>query len=353
MCCIQCSSSCVASIVCGRKPGCTCYPNCHVTTRFSCFSDMKSNNSLNPLYFQLTFFSDYGPLRYLFFSLCLLIYMTIISANAFIILTVCLEKSLHQPMYIFICCLSLNSLYGSAGFFPRFLMDILSDTHLISRPFCFIQIYVIYTYATYELTILGIMAYDRFVAICQPLHYHSKMTFRMVQHLVSFAVLYPAFALSLCLYLSVRLPLCGDKIHRIFCSNWPVVKLSCVDTTANSTVGRILTVAHIFISLAFVLYTYLRILLVCRRSSSEFRGKALQTCLPHIVTFLNYTISVFCELSLSRFKAEEVNPFIFVVLSLKFLIIPPILNPLVYGLNLPQIRGVIFRFFKTRKIVAV
>ncbi|XP_031150943.1 olfactory receptor 6N1-like [Sander lucioperca] len=307
---------------------------------------MNSNNSLNPLYFQFTLFADFGPLRYLFFSLCLLLYMTAVSANIVIILTVCLEKSLHQPMYIFICCLSFNSLYGSAGFFPRFLTDILSDTHLISRPLCFIQIYVIYTYAGYELTLLGIMAYDRFVAICQPLHYHSKMTFKMVIHLVIFAVLYPAFAMGFMLYLSVRLPLCGNKLHRLFCSIWPVVQLSCVDTTLNNIVAQFVTMTTIIIPLFFVLYTYLRILIVCRRSSSEFRGKALQTCLPHIVTFMTYSFSLFCELSLTRFEADKMNPIITVVLSLEYLMIPPINNPLVYGLSLPQIRRVIFRFLK-------
>ncbi|XP_034741173.1 olfactory receptor 6N1-like [Etheostoma cragini] len=199
---------------------------------------MKSNNSLNPLYFQFTLFADFGPLRYLFFSLCLLLYMTIVSANVVIILTVCLEKSLHQPMYIFISCLSFNSLYGSAGFFPRFLMDLLSDTHLISRPLCFIQIYVINTYLSCEMTFLSIMAYDRFVAICQPLHYHSKMTFKMVTHLVIFAALYPVFAMGFGLYLNIRLPLCGNKLNRLFCSNWPVVQLSCVDTTLNNIVGE-------------------------------------------------------------------------------------------------------------------
>ncbi|XP_039673265.1 olfactory receptor 51I2-like [Perca fluviatilis] len=307
---------------------------------------MNSNNSLNPLYFQFTLFADFGPLRYLFFSLCLLLYMTIVSANIVIILTVCLEKSLHQPMYIFICCLSFNSLYGSAGFFPRFLIDILSDTHLILRLLCFIQMYVIYTYASCELTILSIMAYDRYVAICQPLHYHSKMTFTMVTHLVIFAVLYPAFAIGCSLFLTVRLTLCGNKLHRLFCSNWPVVLLSCEDTTLNNIAGRFITITTVFIPLFFVLYTYLRILLVCRRSSSEFRGKALQTCLPHIVTFMTYSFSLFCELLLTRFEADQINPIITVVLSLEYLMIPPINNPLVYGLNLPQIKGVIFRFFK-------
>ncbi|XP_059198354.1 olfactory receptor 6N1-like [Centropristis striata] len=311
---------------------------------------MKSNSSLNPLYFQFTLFADYGPLRYLFFILCLLIYMTIISANVVIILTVCLEKSLHQPMYIFICSLSLNSLYGSAGFFPRFLSDLLSDTHFISRPFCFIQMYVIYSYAACELTILSIMAYDRLVAICQPLHYHSKMTVKTVTQLLMCAVLYPAVAFGFCVSLTVRLPLCGNKLHRVFCSNWPVVQLSCVDTTLNNVAGQFVGII-VFFPLFFILFSYLHILLVCRRSSSEFRGKALQTCLPHIVTFMTFTLCLFCEVVLSRFMANEVHQFVIFVLSLEFLIIPPINNPLVYGLSLPQIRRVTFRVLKMPKMI--
>ncbi|XP_034096125.1 olfactory receptor 142-like [Gymnodraco acuticeps] len=307
---------------------------------------MKSNSSLNPPYFQLTLFADFGPLRYLFFILCLFIYVTIVSANMVIILAVFLEKALHQPMYIFISSLCVNSLFGSAGFFPRFLQDIVSDTHLVSRPLCFIQMYVIYTYACCEMTILTIMAYDRFIAICQPLHYHSKMTFKWVQVLVLVAVLYPVFTIGFCVYLTVRLPLCGNKLNRIFCSNWPVVQLSCVDTTPNNIAGQFLSVTIIFIPLFFVLYTYLQILLVCRKRSSEFRGKALQTCLPHIVSFMTYSISLFLEVSLTRFEADQLNPSITVILSLAYLFIPPLNNPIVYGLGLPQIKGVVLRFLK-------
>ncbi|KAF3694356.1 Olfactory receptor 51L1 Olfactory receptor OR11-31 [Channa argus] len=303
-----------------------------------------NNNSVTPSYFEFTLFSDYGSLRSLFFSLCLLIYMTIISANVVIILTVCLDKSLHQPMYIFICCLCLNSLYGSAGFFPRFLMDILSDTHFISRPFCFTQMYVINTYKAHEVNILTVMAYDRFVAICQPLHYHSKMTLNVVIYLLVFVLLYPVCIFGYIFYMSTHLPLCGYKLHRIFCTNWSIVQLSCLDTTMISILGQFLAVASIFVPLSFVLYTYLRILLVCRRSSSEFRGKALQTCLPHIVTFVNFCISVLIEVSLSQYKTDEVNTIVIFILSLECLIIPPINNPLVYGLNLPQIRRVISGF---------
>nr|XP_020469747.1 olfactory receptor 10A3-like [Monopterus albus] len=295
-----------------------------------------------------TVFSDYGPLRYLFFGLSLLIYITIISANAVIVLSVCLETSLHQPMYIFICSLCLNSLYGSTGFFPRFLMDLLSDTHFISRPFCFIQVYIMYTYLGDELNILTVMAYDRFVAICQPLQYHSKMTFRMVLLLLTLAVLHPVCILGYFVYQASSLPLCGNSMNRVACNTWSIIELSCVDTTVISIASQIFAIISMFIPLFFVLYTYLRILLVCRRSSSEFRGKALQTCLPHIVTFGNFCISLFCEFSLSWYNVDGLTTFA-TVLSLEFLIIPPIINPLVYGLNLPQIRRVIFAFLRAGK----
>lgn len=300
-------------------------------------------NNSHPLYFNLTMFVNIGKFRYPAFVLFLLLYTFIISANLVIIVVISREKTLHEPMYIFIMCLSINSLYGSGGFFFRFLRDLLSDSNLIARSACFTQIYIIYTYASYELTILGIMAYDRFVAICQPLHYHSKLTSRVISKLLAFAWIYPAFSVAACVYLASRLPLCGNKIPKVFCANWPVVKLSCVPTVINNIIGMFVSVTTVFLPLAFVLYTYMQIFLVCRKRSSLFKSKVIQSCLPHIVTFVNYSITVFCDVALSRIDLEELNPFLGIILSLEFVVIPPILNPLMYGLKLPEIRKCILR----------
>ncbi|XP_034064684.1 olfactory receptor 6N1-like [Gymnodraco acuticeps] len=306
-------------------------------------------NGTYPPYFNLTMFVNIGIYRYPAFVLCLLLYAVIISANLVIILVISREKVLHEPMYIFIMCLSINSLYGSAGFFFRFLRDLLSNTHLIPRSACLIQIYIIYTYASYELTLLAVMAYDRYVAVCQPLHYHSKMTSKMISKLVAFAFIYPVFSIAACVYLAARLPLCGNKIPRVFCANWPVVKLSCISTVLNNLVGMFVSTSTVFLPLAFVLYTYLRIFLTCRKRSKEFKSKVIQSCLPHIVTFVNYSITVFCDVALSRTNLEEVNPYLAVILSLEFVVIPPILNPLVYGLKLPEIRKCLSRIFSCSK----
>lgn len=291
-------------------------------------------NGSHPYYFYLTMYKDLGHFRYIYFTLVLLLYLIILCLNMSIVLVIILEKMLHQPMYILIACLSVNSLYGATGLLPKILTDLLQETHAVSRPACFIQILVIYTYGSYEFTILTLMAYDRYVAICKPLKYHSIMTAKVLTIMVAVALLYPMCAIGSNVSLAFRLPLCGNELRKLYCSNWSVVQLSCIETTLNNIVGMIITVVTVFVPLFFILYSYIKILVICQSKSSEFKRKALHTCLPHIVTFVNYSIAVFCEIFFSRYDLPDV---VAVVLSLEFLVIPPFLNPLVYGLNFPEI----------------
>ncbi|XP_036393552.1 putative gustatory receptor clone PTE03 [Megalops cyprinoides] len=307
-------------------------------------------NGTFPSHFYLTVFKDMGYLKYFFFILTFAVYFAIIFFNIIIVMIISMERVLHEPMYIFICCLSINSLYGTLAFFPRLMIDLLSDIHTISRPACFTQIFIIYTYASCEFTILTMMAYDRYAAICVPLQYNSIMTSKMITAMMGIAWIYPMFCLSLVIYFSIRLPLCGNEIERVFCANWSVVRLSCVGTELNNIVGFFITTTTVFLPLAFVLFSYIKILTVCQKSSKEFRKKAFQTCLPHLVTFINYSITMFCEITMTRFEGQKGLHVIAIILSLEFLIIPPILNPLIYGLNLPEIRKRILLLFKKKKI---
>ncbi|XP_019737823.1 putative gustatory receptor clone PTE01 [Hippocampus comes] len=300
------------------------------------------NQTLFP-YFNLTMFMNIGPYRYPALASFFLLYLFIVCANLAIVLTICREKNLHEPMYIFIACLSFNALYGSTGFFPRFLLDLASDTHLISRAACFTQIYFIYTYGCNEMTTLCVMAYDRFLAVCHPLHYHSRMTVKKALTLVGLAWLLPLIFLTTLIYLSATLPLCGNEIQKVFCANWNVVKLSCVPTVVNNVVGMFMSIFTVFIPLAFVLYTYTRIMNAAWRRSAKFKGRVFQSCLPHMVSFIIYSITAFCDIALSRQSAEEMNPFVAIMLSLEFVVIPPLLNPLVYGMKLSYIRRHIFK----------
>ena len=260
------------------------------------------------------------------------------SANLAMILIIIRERTLHDPMYIFIAFLSINSLYGATGFFPRFLMDLLSDTHLFARPACFTQIFVIYTYLSNEVTILSIMAYDRYVAVCHPLQYYSKMNSKAVFALSCFAWVCPACNITITLNMIVRLPLCGNNIQKVYCASWNIVKLSCVTDGINSIAAMLGAVAAAVVPFGFILYTYLRIVVVCWKSSSEVRRKVLQSCFPHVISFVIYIVTSFSDTALSRQNLDEINPFVAIFLSLEFVVIPPLLNPLVYGLKLSEIR---------------
>ncbi|XP_051937492.1 olfactory receptor 6N2-like [Hippocampus zosterae] len=295
------------------------------------------NLTLSP-YFNLTMFMNIGPYRYLALASCLLLYLFIVCANWAILLTIFREKTLHEPMYIFIACLAFNALCGSTGFFPRFLHDLASNTHLISRAACFTQIYFIYTYGGNEMTTLCVMAYDRFLAVCHPLHYHNRMTVKKALTLVGLAWLFPISVIIIAISRATALPLCGNKIQKVFCTNWNIVKLSCVATDLNNGLSMFVTICIIFLPLVFILYTYTRIMNAAWRGSAKFKGRVFQSCLPHMVSFVIFSIALFCDLALSRYNAEEMNPFVAIILSLEFVIIPPILNPLVYGMKLPDIR---------------
>lgn len=303
----------------------------------------------NGTVFYFTMFDNMGNSRYLFFSLGFIVYSLILLFNITLILIITLEPALHQPMYILILCLSVNSLYGTAGLFPRLLTDFLSYSHTISRQACQLQAFVIYTYASYEYTILTLMASDRYVAISKPLQYHNIISPKNLTAMIGLAWICPLFSIGIGLILVARLKLCGYNLTKLYCSNWVIVKLSCTDTTSNNIFGFLVLTITVFIPLSFILFSYVKILIICQRNSSEFRKKAYHTCLPHMVTFVNYTITILCEIIFSRFEDGVFPEVVAVILSLEFLVIPPFLNPLIYGLKFPDIRRKIQHIMKTSR----
>ncbi|XP_064880143.1 olfactory receptor 1D2-like [Oncorhynchus nerka] len=145
----------------------------------------------------------------------LITYLLIITVNLTLIITIIQEKGLHEPMYIFLCSLCINGLYGTAGFYPKFLLDLQSDVQVISYSGCLIQTFVIYTSVMCEMSILTVMSYDRYVAICRPLLYHTIVTSLTVRKLLLLSWCYPLFIGLIVVSLTVRVPLCGSRIDKI------------------------------------------------------------------------------------------------------------------------------------------
>ncbi|KAM3615655.1 uncharacterized protein V6R79_005708 [Siganus canaliculatus] len=146
---------------------------------------MQLLNSSAVSSFTLAAYLDLGPFRPLCFLLLLSLYAAIVCSNVLLILVIWSSRSLHEPMYLFLCSLFVNELYGSTGLFPFLLLQILSDVHTVSAPCCFLQIFCIFSYGTVEFMNLAVMSYDRYLAICCPLQYGSRMTPRAVASLIA------------------------------------------------------------------------------------------------------------------------------------------------------------------------
>ncbi|XP_034460628.1 olfactory receptor 142-like [Hippoglossus hippoglossus] len=299
----------------------------------------RNINSSRVSYFTLAAYLDSGLLRYLFFMLVLSLYLLILCANVLLIVVICMNRSLHEPMYVFLCSLFVNELYGSTGLFPLLLLQILSDVHTVSRPLCFLQIFCVHSYVCIGYLNLTVMSYDRYLAICCPLQYNTRMTTKKVTMLIAVTWLFPFLAIVVLISLTSPLQLCGNIIHKVYCDNYSVVKLSCSDTTVNNVYGLIYTFLSIILPLLLILYTYMRILKVCFSGSKQTRQKAVSTCTPHLASLLNFSFGVCFEVLQSRFNMSSVPIMLRIFLSIYFLTCQPLFNPVMYGLKMSKIRN--------------
>ncbi|XP_061072407.1 putative gustatory receptor clone PTE03 [Conger conger] len=282
--------------------------------------------------------------RYAIFFAMLLCYFLIVIVNVTLIVTILQEKTLQEPMYIFLCNMCINTLYGTAGFYPKFSYDILSEHHVISYVGCIIQVCMIYLSFPIDFNILTVMAFDRYVAICRPLEYHSIMTSRNVAILVILCWVPPILYECLIISLTYRLTLCGSHIDKLYCENWSIVRLSCSPTTVNNVVGLIIITAYLF-HVFFIIHTYVKLIQTCLKSS-DGRHKFLQTCLPHLFSLINATVALLFDMLYSRYRTENFQQGLRNFLALEFLIFPPILNPLFYGIQLTKVREAVFRRYR-------
>ncbi|XP_012715735.2 putative gustatory receptor clone PTE03 [Fundulus heteroclitus] len=285
--------------------------------------------------------------RLMLFALTLLCYTVIILVNVALIATIILEEKLHKPMYIFLCNLCFNSLYGTAAFHPKFLFDLLSGTQVISYAGCLLQVYFIYSYATTDFSILAVMSYDRYLAICRPLEYHSIMTKQRVILLVCFSRLVPMICQAVVMIMTAKLTLCGFQIEKLYCDNWSILKLSCYSIILNNIVGYIVILLYTGHGL-FVLCSYIQLVKFSLKYPQR-RRKFLQTCAPHLICLINVLVTLLFDVMYARYGSESMPQSLKNFMAIQFLIIPPMLNPILYGLNLTQVRNSCLRICKCKK----
>ncbi|XP_030285358.1 olfactory receptor 142-like [Sparus aurata] len=277
--------------------------------------------------------------RFTLFFLTLLCYCVILLVNVSVIVTIMLDKNLHEPMYILVCSCCMNALYGTAGFYPKFLWDLLSPVHVISYSGCLVQAQVIISFVFIDLSILSVMAYDRYVAICRPLEYHSVMSKQRLFAIVCFSWMTPFCMVGINMFLTSRLQLCSPYISRLYCMNWTIVKLACfpAETAVNNILTYITIIFYLFHGICIVL-SYVYLIRTCA-NSIENRAKFMQTCVPHLTSLLIFLVTILFDVMIIRYGSKALPQAFKNFVAIEILFIPPLINPLIYGFKLTKIRN--------------
>ncbi|XP_065143817.1 olfactory receptor 8G17-like [Paramisgurnus dabryanus] len=283
--------------------------------------------------------------NHLAFIFLLIAYIFIILFNIGILVQILVDKSLHEPMHILFCHLPINDMMGATVLVPLLLKDILTDPSMryITYVECASQAFFAHLYGTTTHTILMIMAFDRYVAICNPLRYSSIMSSKMVVKLSLGAWGVPLILVAILLSLSIRLSHCRSVIQNHYCDNASLFKLSCENVVINNVYGLTFTVVLLTSSMGSVFITYFRIAMICiKRKSKATNSKAIKTCSTHLTVYLIMLISGLITILLHRFSEIPEGR---KISALLFFVIPSSLNPIIYGLQAKEIRQKVFKYF--------
>ncbi|XP_044140205.1 olfactory receptor 49-like [Bufo gargarizans] len=271
--------------------------------------------------------------KHLYWFLSFIVYGFIMLLNSTIVFLVLTDRSLHEPMYIFISSLILNEIFGSSSFFPKLLIDLLMSTKTISLVGCLVQSYCLLFCAYMEIANFTLMAYDRFLAVCHPLRYRNLMTNEMAVKLIIVCLIFSVTAVSIGIMLTARLYFCGNQIQNIFCDKMSLVILSCGDTTLNKVHGESVWSTYLSLTTSVIVFSYLKVYFICVKLSKESRKKAVHTVMTHIISFSVFMMGILFVFIRYRLNGHKLPVTAHNIISVVGLVTPLLFNPLIYGIR--------------------
>ncbi|KAK2840414.1 hypothetical protein Q5P01_014154 [Channa striata] len=292
-------------------------------------------DEVNVTYLILDGHVEINKYRYLYFTVVFILYLLIICSNSTIVCLIWKHPNLHKPMYIFIAALLLNSVLLSTTVYPKLFIDFLSEKQIISYQACLVQYFLFYALGCSEFLLLAAMSYDRYVSICKPLQYPTIMRKATVSMFLALAWIYPACHFGALATMCANQKLCSFTLKVIFCNN-TFFKLFCVTPKVITVFGVITLLDNAGFSVFFIIYTYMRILKICYRSSAEVRKKAAQTCLPHLLLLINHFVLITYDIIVVRLEYDFPKT-ARIIMSLPLVVYNPLFNPIVYGLKMKEI----------------
>ncbi|XP_062951698.1 olfactory receptor 5I1-like [Cynocephalus volans] len=310
---------------------------------------MELENGTVKTEFFLLGFSDHPELQSLLFAVFLSIYSVTLVGNLGMILLITVSSHLHTPMYFFLCMLSFIDACYSSVIAPKLLVNLVSDGKAISYNGCAAQLYFFCSLVDTESFLLAAMAYDRYIAICNPLLYTVIMSKRVCCQLAIGAYLSGTLSSIIHTTNTFQLSFCSKEINHFFCDISPLFSLSCNDTYMHDIILVVFASLVEAICLLAVLLSYMRIVAaILKTGSAEGRKKGFSTCASHliVVTIYHGTL-IFIYLRPSTDHSLDTDK----VTSVFYTLIIPMLNPLIYSLRNKDVKNA-FRKIISRKLLA-
>ncbi|KAM9565445.1 uncharacterized protein ACIB01_003975 [Guaruba guarouba] len=268
-----------------------------------------------------------------------LTYIMSLLGNGMVLLTVVLDKTLHEPMYYFISMLAVIDLIFSTAVVPKMLAVFWLDSREIGFEACFIQMFFIHTFTAVESGVLLAMSFDRYIAICNPLRYNTILTTSRTIQMGLLSLARGTGVMTPLMSLLTSLPYCRTRvIPHSYCEHMAVVALACADPAVSDLYSIIVATLLVGTDSVFIAFSYTMILRsVMRLPSQEARLKALGTCGSHVSIILLFYIGGLLSMYLQMFSFGSA-PHVQVLVADLYLTVPPMLNPLIYGLKMKQIQ---------------
>ncbi|KAM5223431.1 olfactory receptor 52A5-like [Hipposideros larvatus] len=277
-------------------------------------------------------------------------YITALLGNSLLMVIIKSESSLHEPMYLFLALLGATDIALSTCILPKMLGIFWFHLPKIYFDACLLQMWLIHSFQSIESGILLAMALDRYVAICDPLRHATIFTHQLLTQIGVGLTLRAVLLETPCLILiKCRLKYYQTTVvSHSYCEHMAIVKLAAEDIRINKIYGLFVAFSILGFDIIFITLSYIRIFItVFSLPQKEARLKAFNTCIAHICVFLEFYLLGFFSFFTHRF-GSHIPPYIHILLSNLYLLVPPLLNPIVYGVKTKQIRDQVYKVFHSK-----